>query len=655
MTICRPGGHEAKRRMSLYSNLRRALASLSREQRWFIFWVLLCTVPLAWLAVPGPRAAKAAQKLQQAHAAGQAGATMDYAAYWIPRAGKAGLVLAWLFLLGTRALVRPVPLEAAPRLPEPGRRAGLGLITLTGLVMLYSAWANAPRLNYGLWGDEEATMRKSVVGQFHRGDDGKLSPDPISWQETLFRYRDPNNHPLNSVLSRLSHEWLARDLTRPDGFYFDERAMRFPVFIAGLLGLAAMAWVGWVLGRPMAGGMAVLLMASHPWFVRYGVESRGYGFLFLFIPLAIGCLVKAVASGRWRWWVGYGLSQFLIMWSFPGSLHVLLALNASALCMIFGLGGLSRDWRLAQAGRWFSVCALGALLCTILMLPLVQPLMFYLKAARMQGPMPAAWYGEALIWLCSGMPWHAWDPSNPLCWSWQQFFAGHAMPVGMVPALLGAAGVLIAAGIGWWKAGGIARALLPALLLFPGLFFIQMKATGGFGYSWYILPGLPGVILLASGLGCFPWKRSALPAGVVLAGFSYGTAKQNILQRHFPIEQMREGTMLTRTVRLATDPRIDEVMSLDIIMTTRGYDPAVLPLPGDDPDQLKKYLAEADRTKKPFFVHIGSPFFADEARPKVMALVRNPAMFELIATLPGMDAPYTRQVFRYRPNSVAVP
>jgi hypothetical protein len=38
-----------------------------------------------------------------------------------------------------------------------------------------------------------------------------------------------------------------------------------------------------------------------------------------------------------------------------------------------------------------------------------------------------------------------------------------------------------------------------------------------------------------------------------------------------------------------------------------------------------------------------------------MAMVRNPAMFDLIATLPGMDAPYTRQVFRYRPNSVAAP
>ena len=49
--------------------------------------------------------------------------------------------------------------------------------------------------------------------------------------------------------------------------------------------------------------------------------------------------------------------------------------------------------------------------------------------------------------------------------------------------------------------------------------------------------------------------------------------------RTHPIEQMREGTKLTRPVSLASDPRMDEVMTIDILMTTRGYDPAVLPMP----------------------------------------------------------------------------
>ena len=115
---------------------------------------------------------------------------------------------------------------------------------------------------------------------------------------------------------------------------------------------------------------------------------------------------------------------------------------------------------------------------------------------------------------------------------------------------------------------------------------------------------------------------------------------------------MRQGTKLTRLVSLASDPRIDDVMTIDLVMTTRAYDPAMLPLTSDDPAAFRKYLAEADATQKPLFVHFGSPDFADLVRPQVMALVRNPALFEPIASLPGLDGPYTRQVFRYRPGSV---
>jgi hypothetical protein len=130
-------------------------------------------------------------------------------------------------------------------------------------------------------------------------------------------------------------------------------------------------------------------------------------------------------------------------------------------------------------------------------------------------------------------------------------------------------------------------------------------------------------------------------------------AKAVRLLREHPVEQMREGTKLTRPVRLASDPRMDDVMTIDMVMTTRAYDPAMLPLSSDDPDQFRNYLAEADAQQKPLLVHLGSPDFADSVRPQVMALIRNPVLFEAIATLPGMDGPYTREVFRYRPGAVA--
>lgn len=632
--------------MSFVSGIRAFGASLSRERRWFVGWVLLAGLALALLSVPGPRAGKAALKLAEAHAAGHPAGTMDYVAYWVPQAARGGLVAAGLMLLAARWLVQPLPRVDWQPLP-PGKKPRGWLMGFTGLVIAYSAIANAPRLDFSLWGDEDATMRKSVVGQFERNEAGQLEFDGVGWLETVFRYRDPNNHPLNSVLSRLSHTAFARDRTRPDGFYFDERAMRLPVFAAGLLGLAALAWVGWVLGKPAVGGLAVVLMACHPWFVRYGVESRGYGFLLLFTPLALGCLIRAGQTGRWRWWIGYGFTQFLILWSYPGALHLLVALNVSAGGAVVFLTK-NREWRLAQAGRWFTACALGAVLCTLLMLPLVQPLMFYLKSQRMQGPMPASWYPDAAAWLISGMPWQPWDGANPLGWSWAQ-----AAPAPVRWAGVGLLGAALGLGLaGWWRQGGVARAMLPALVLHAPLFVLQSWLGGGFIYTWYLFPALAGVVLLSAGICFFP-LRAAAPWAALWVGFQglHTTRAVKLLRTH-PIEQMREGTKLTRAVSLASDPRIDDVMTVDVIMTTRAYDPAVRPLAGDDPDTFKNYLAEADAKQKALFVHFGSPDFAGSVRPQVISLIRNPSLFEPVATLPGMDGPYTRQVFRYRPGSL---
>ncbi len=631
--------------MSFVSGIRVGFASLSRERWWFLSWTGLGALGLALLAVPGPRAGKAALRLAEAHAGGQPGSTVDYATHWVPRAAQGGLVVALLMLVGTCWLVRPLPTRPpVPARPTPGKIAGWALTGFTLLLMLFSGWANAPRLDFSLWGDEDATMRKSVVGQFQRNQEGKLAFDAPSWMETFFRYRDPNNHPLNSVLSRLSHQKLARDLTRPDGFYFDEKALRWPVFVAGLLGLAALAWVGWIMGNPALGGFAAALIGCHPWFVRYGVETRGYGFLFLFTPLALGCLIRAGQSGQWRWWISYGFFQFLILWSYPGAVHLLLALNASAICLVFFMKGSTRAWRQAQAGRWLTACALGAVLCTLMMLPLVQPLLYYLKSARMQGPMPPEWYPDAAGWLLTGMPWRAWDAANPLCWSWEQAAPGAWIIVG-AGGIIGMLGLGVA---GWWKQGSIGRALLPALALHAPLFVLQSYLSKGFIYAWYLVPALSGLVLLFTGILWFPWRRMALVVLLGIGGFVLLTAGAVARLRHHPVEAMRAGTKLTRPISLASDPRIDDVMTIDLVMSTRAYDPAMLPLPADDPELFKKYLAEADAIGKPLFVHLGSPGFADSVRPQVMALIRNPDLFESLAIFPGMDAPYTRQVFRYR-------
>lgn len=644
--------------LSLFNRLQ----NLTREQRAFL---AIAGAVIALLAVvmkltgSGSRAARAPAKLAAAHEAGKPGLTADYIAYWMPRAALGEIIVVALLMLSVKWLARPVPPGEPAPAPEPGdRRANRALLAVTALTIALSAVFNAPRLDHSLWGDEDATVRKSVVGQFHRNAEGKMEFDPVTWQETFFKYRDPNNHFLNSVLARASHTLFARDLTKPDGFYFDERALRLPVFVAGLAGLAALAWLAKSLGQPALGCAAVPLMALHPWFVRYGVEARGYGLLLLITPLALTFLTKAAQTARWRWWTAFGGAQFLILWSYPGSVTLLAALNVSAV-LTFLAPGRSRpaEWRKAQAGRWLVATVIGAGVSTLMLLPCVRPLLFYLKTPRMKGPMPAEWYGEALSWLTTGMALTPWDAENPLCRSLTQYLA--RQPALAWPGLALLALLFVAGLVWWWRRGGAARLLLPALTLCAPLFLLQSHAMKSFIYPWYLHPALPGVVLILAGGAAFVHRAAARPLKIpalaaAVAVFGALTFETNGILRRHPVEGMREGVKLTRAVSLPSDPRIDEAMTLDILMSTQAYDPAMLPLEGDDLALLRRYMEQSDREGRPLSVHYGSEKLARSVRPQVMAVLEDPRVFEPVAVLPGLDEPYTRVVRRYKPGAAAL-
>lgn len=259
--------------------------------RRFAAALLVPLVVLVWLAERDWKSGSAEKRVVAARAEGTVASTRDYVVYWIPRAATAGAAAAATLLLASRWLGRPLPAGGAGSVEAAGGSNRL-LWQVTLAAVLYSGVMNARRLDLSLWGDEDATVRKSVVGQYVRDADDGLRFREVTWFESAFRYRDPNNHPLHSLLAKASHAALARAPDEAHGFYFDERALRFPVFAAGLLALPALAWFCTGLGRPHLGMVAVLLMSLHPWFVRYASEARGYGLLLLFVPLTLGSLLK---------------------------------------------------------------------------------------------------------------------------------------------------------------------------------------------------------------------------------------------------------------------------------------------------------------------------------------------------------------------------
>ena len=627
------------------ARLLQRLVPAEAAVRRFLLVAGLLTGLLAFVGLRDWKSGGAERRLNEARAAAVPGRTLDYVVVWIPRVATAGAVAGLGIMAAARWLGRPLPLaspsDSTPA--SPAMRRALTVVTL--LVMATSGVMNAPRLDFSLWGDEDATLRKSVLGQFDRGDDDRLKFRSVTWLETFYRYRDPNNHPLNSLLARVSHAAFARDRTAADGFYFDERALRLPVFAAGLLAFPALAWLAWGLRQPAMGMAAIVWLALHPWHVRYGVEARGYGLLLLIAPLCLGCLVRAAQTGKWRWWLGFGAGEFLTLWAYPGSLLMVVAWNVSALLMAWQC--LPRPSRMIQCGRWLSVSVLGAVMTALAFAPCVEPLLLYMKTPRMQGPMPGSWYPDAISWLAAGMPWHPWDASSPLCFSWQQWLV--KTPWLAWPCFLGAIVTPIAGGVWWWRRGGASRALLPALALFPALLLLQARASGGFFCTWYTLPGLVGWVLLTAGGVCWMATRRPWLALLPIAAFATASAGPAAALREAPIEAMREGTELTRTVRLASHPDIDTAVTAGILMTTRAYDPAVRDMESDDPEILLALMADAARTGRPLHVHLGSPAMARETKPRLMAIIEDPARFALLRVFPGHDAPYERRVYRALP------
>lgn len=87
-----------------------------------------------------------------------------------------------------------------------------------------------------------------------------------------------------------------------------ELALRFPSAVAALISVA----LTYALGRQMAGGwrtgaLAALLAAANPYLAWYAGEGKMYALVLALALLSIYLLLRALAGGGGRYWVGYVL------------------------------------------------------------------------------------------------------------------------------------------------------------------------------------------------------------------------------------------------------------------------------------------------------------------------------------------------------------
>jgi hypothetical protein len=514
--------------------------------------------------------------------------------------------------------------------------------------MIFTVGMNLPRMGISLWGDEEWTLRHNVVGEYRwSAKMGKLKFYPVSWGEAVWDYRTPNNHGFFSLLAKLSHTFLHRPQNTPEALPFSEWTLRVPSLLAALLALALLYQVMRELGQPEAGVVAAALLALHPWFVRYSTEARGYGLLFALWPLAVLMLVRGLRTGRFRWWLGFGLFQGLMLWTWMLALHWVLALNLSALGLL-----LTRmdDPQRVLPRRWLLGGLAGAMLALPALLPAVPQVRAWMQSGRAaaSGP-PWAWCGDSACWLLSGDAWKTPLPGSPLCLGRDQDWLVQPLGVALIlliPALLLAAGTAF-----WVRRSSTHRWLLAAWFLPLVLVVGQALVSRNVLLSWYASPLLPATVtLMAAGLvglaSCLSGRLkfwSAIAGLAVMGGLWWPEC--SLLRAH-DFEPTLTATRLTRSTLNPSLLSDRDPITVQFCMNRPAYDPAA-----EEPkteNHLLALMEKARASKRDLFVHLGDVPLARVRHPEMMALVDDPRLFESLAILHGMEHAQSRQVWRLR-------
>lgn len=187
-----------------------------------------------------------------------------------------------------------------------------------------------PLASKSLWWDESWVIFQVTHGKWRPDSKqpDKLKFQAHDWKRAAFYYQKPTNHVPMSLAQKTSFG-IWRTLTGAKREEFSDLAARAPALLAScaavvLLALLLRSW-GW----PGAGAASALLLAVHPWFIRYGVDSRAYA---LVVPLCIAGMFAVSRIWQTRGaailpWVCWGFIEFLWLWAYPNAVLDVAALN----------------------------------------------------------------------------------------------------------------------------------------------------------------------------------------------------------------------------------------------------------------------------------------------------------------------------------------
>ncbi len=517
---------------------------------------------------------------------------------------------------------------------------------------LLAAWPRYARMDHSLWNDEEYHLRSYVLGEFKPTEDGSLTFEAVTWPEAIFLNEKGNHHIWASIENRLGHFLSGHP---PGDYTFSEAGLRLVPFVSGILTVGTLVLLGAALGSPRAGLAAGLILALHPWHVRWSVEIRGYSTMLFAITAGLLCLVRALQTNRWRWWFGFAAAQALFLLCFAGSVYVIAAQNGVALLVIWR-SGAPGTVRLAGAARLITAGIFSFIPTALILGPHVPQLAAYLKSANEYAPIGVDWFTDLWAHLVTGLRPSGDLPGTSLGIALSDLSAAAPwkgwIVFGLIPLLtLGGLGALLRQD---WRT----RLVAGTLLLAAGLAIVHNALSGAPFLTWYLLYLLPlfafSLVWAARGLmALHPRALTSLPL-IFAVLFSLFTASALGKIMHIPRQPIRGVVAAMRGSAPAlakVDPKILTASFGDGARQMLSYDPRLRLL--KSPADLEALIQLAITSQQPLFLCLRGPAAMAQENPVLLQAVTADPRWQRLAPVLGMEAMLSYDLYRFAPESVS--
>ncbi len=600
--------------------------------------------------------------LPQAYLAGEKPDTEDAITLGLWFGAAINAVIAAILLATARWWARRPNKVAPPTEPTPPQWSQRLFWWGLAAALLAAAWIRAPRLEHSFWNDEELAFRNFLWGKNIVTESGELEYEPVSWQHTLFTNSSGNNQVTQTVQSRLWHKLWGKYFRHEGDAPFRESIIRLPPFVNGLLGIAVFALFLRLAGYPLAGATSAWILALNPWHLRYSVEARGYADLLLFVSLAFLCLLLALRSGKWRWWLGYGLFQSLYLLAFAGAVYLALAQNLIVLAIVIKRRQAVHFW------RWTVGTAVGAMLFIQIMAPMAIRIIYHMKTHKEDNfPITFAHLQDLWAHLVFGAQWKtqaAAELHNGI--SIEMLHSSHPaiLPVMalLVPSLvaIGILGILVK--------GRELRIFVCALFGAIALIALHHSLASMTFYIWYVIYLVLGFALalgfvpelIADGwnaLGKRPSRPTptAIPLGasiLIVAGYAWLASPSLARVRNFERHPMRTAVEYVRDHAPALAAENSKFLTASIGSGNRQiqtYDPWVRPI--KEKAAFETLVEEARQGDKQLYLYVCSPLRVQRESPGIWGELENPQRFEKTAYIKGLEEFWSFQIYRLKTKS----